>query len=541
MDERTQTAAWLIPEGDQQGLRRYVETVRERWKLIALIVSVTTLASLLYVAVADRTYEATANLLVTPVPRDSETLTGLGLIRDSSDPTRDVETAAKLVTTVDVAKIVKERINSDGSPRSLLGKLEADPIAQSNVVAVTASDSSARGARQLANAFGEAVVEERTEKLHRQLDTVIPNVRERVRQLPPQQAGEAPDPLRSRLSELELLRAGTDPTLRLETRADGPSSPAWPKPTLSILAGILAGLVLGVGGAFGAQMLDPRLRREEQLRSLYRLPVLARIPLEKAVEGEVIAPQRLSPAGVEAYRTLRATLAASRPLAEPIGRRHTDQVTLPGTARSVLITGASPAEGKTTTAVNLAASLALAGKRVILIEADIRRPKVAEALGVSARRGIASVLIDGRPLSDALMTSPGHGENLQLLLVDRGGQWMADQFSLPAARTLVDEAKQMADWVIIDSPPLTAVIDALPLVQMADDVLIVVRMGKTDLNKLTRLGELLGHQGIRPVGFALVGVGRSGEYAYYDAADRRPAGILRQSDRERTPVLPTRS
>jgi capsular exopolysaccharide synthesis family protein len=204
-----------------------------------------------------------------------------------------------------------------------------------------------------------------------------------------------------------------------------------------------------------------------------------------------------------------------------------------------MITGASPSEGKTTTAVNLAASLALSGKRVILIEADLRKPKVGQALGVNPTRGIASVLIDNIPLRGALVTSEAYGENLQLLLVDEAGEWMADQFSLLAARTLVEEAKEMADFVIIDSPPLTAVIDALPLVQMADDLLIVVRLGKTHINKLTRLGELLAQQGIRPVGFALVGVSRTNEYGYYHAGERSGStSLLRHAeDRERAPAL----
>ena len=142
-----------------------------------------------------------------------------------------------------------------------------------------------------------------------------------------------------------------------------------------------------------------------------------------------------------------------------------------------MITGAGPAEGKTTTALNLAASFALAGKRVILIEADLRRPKIGGALRVRATRGIASVLIDGLPLNEALLTTEAYGENLKLLLVDRAGEWMADQFSLPAAQDLIEDAKDMADIVIIDSPPLTEVIDALPLVQMTDDVVVVVRLG----------------------------------------------------------------
>jgi Mrp family chromosome partitioning ATPase len=196
-----------------------------------------------------------------------------------------------------------------------------------------------------------------------------------------------------------------------------------------------------------------------------------------------------------------------------------------------MITGASPSEGKTTTALNLAASLALAGKRVILIESDLRRPKVGKALGIRASRGIASVLIDGLPLNEALLTSEAYGDNLKLLLVDRAGEWMADQFSLPAARELVDEAKESADYVVIDSPPLAEVIDALPLVQMTDDVVIVTRLGRTHINKLQRLGEILAQYNIRPAGFAVVGVSQSAEYGYYT---ERPT---RLSDERRMPVL----
>jgi tyrosine-protein kinase len=499
---QTQTAEWLVPSGEQQGLRRYVQTIRERFKLIVLTVLVTTLAAALYVGTAEKTYEARATLLVTPVPRDNTTLATLGEITASSDPTRDVTTAAGLVTTIDVGRAAKEQLRTDRSPRNLLKDVKAEPIAQSNLVAVTAKGSTAESAQNLANTVAESAVDVRTEKFHIQVDKRIEALEPRVKSI--QEApGQAADPLKVELAALRTLRAGDNPTLRVDTRADKPTSPSWPKRNLSLFAGVVAGLVLGIGGAFAAQTLDPRLRREEQLRALYRLPVLARIPEEnRGRSRNVVAPHQLSPAGVEAYRTLRATLSAPR---GPESSR----------ARSVMITGAGPAEGKTTTALNLAASFALAGKRVILIEADLRRPKIGGALRVRATRGIASVLIDGLPLNEALLTTEAYGENLKLLLVDRAGEWMADQFSLPAAHNLVDEAKEMADIVIIDSPPLTEVIDALPLVQMTDDVLIVVRLGRTHINKLTRLGELLGQYRIRPVGFALVGVSPTAEYGYY--------------------------
>jgi tyrosine-protein kinase len=515
---QTQTADWQLPGEAQQGLRRYVQTIRERWKLIALSVLVTTLAAALYVGTAQKTYKAESNLIVTPISGQDQTLNSIpGLIRESSDPTRNVQTAAKLVTTIDVARKAKQKLNTTRSGRSLLSDVQAAPIAQSDLVAITATGSTAESAQNLANVFGDAVVEDRTDKFHEQVDIRIKALKPQVASLN-EPAGSPPSALRTQLSELETVRAGNDPTLRVDTRADRPENAAWPKRNLSIIAGIIAGLALGIGGAFAAQVFDPRLRREDQLRSLFRIPILARIPVESRARTEsAIAPHQLSPAGVEAFRTLRATLTAPRGKEE--------------VSRAVMITGASPSEGKTTTALNLAASLALAGKRVILIESDLRRPKVGKALGISATRGIASVLIDGLPLNEALLTSEAYGDNLKLLLVDRAGEWMADQFSLPAARGLVDEAKEIADYVIIDSPPLAEVIDALPLVQMTDDVVIVCRLGRTHISKLQRLGEILAQYHVRPAGFAVVGVSPTTEYGYYT---ERP---VRLSDERKAPVL----
>jgi capsular exopolysaccharide synthesis family protein len=524
-DPAASNGAWLKPAVEETALQRYLRTLRERKWLILAAVLVTTLAAIAYVATADKVYQAEADLLVTPVPGDDPTLTGLGLINASSDPTRDVATAARLVTTPDVGRRVKNNLHDPRSSSELIKAVEVAPVAQSNIVAITAEGPSPKAAQRLANTFALSAVTNRTIQFHIQLDQKISNLRHRIASSP-DTAGSPNDPtsLAGQLATLQSLRAGNDPTMRVETLADAPTSPVRPRPKLSIAAGIIAGLVLGIGGAFALQVLDPRLRREEQLRSLYGLPILARIPRDsKAHSRNALAPEQLAPSTIESYRTLRATLAASR------GRQ--------AGATSILVTSPSPSEGKTTTAINLASSLALAGNRVVLIEADLRRPAVRDALGVEQpENGTGSVLLEAIDLEDALVTTKAYGSYLQLLLADDSGAatgWMADRLFLPAASQLIDDAKEIADYVIIDSPPLSEVIDALQLAQRADEVLVVVRLGKTHLAKLANLSELLARHGVQPVGFAVVGAPTPGGGSYY-YLPQKPTGAERRA--RRTPA-----
>ena len=513
--------SWLSPSVEESGLARYVSTIRERKWLIALTVLATTLAAVVYVLTASKVYKAEADLLITPITGNDPTLSGLGLISSSSDPTRDVETASKLVASPTVAKRVKVKLKDPRSARKLLDKVSVAPVATSNVIAVTAEGSSPDQARALANGFAQEAVDTRSESFHSQIDQRIEALKPQVKNQPATAVND-PNSLSAQLSRLELLRTGNDPTIRVETLADLPDGPSSPKKKLSIIAGIVAGLVLGVGGAFALQVLDPRLRREEQLRRLYGLPILARIPKDaKAHGGGALAPESLSPSTIEAYRTLRATLSASR---RSVG------------STSILVTSPSPSEGKTTSAINLASSLALAGNKVILIEADLRRPAIGEALGVEPRHGTGSVLLETVELEEALETTSAYGRYLQLLVADYSGAasgWMADRLFLPSTHRIVDEAKKLADYVIIDSPPLSEVIDALPLAQRADAVLVVVRLGKTQLTKLAHLAELLSRHSIRPAGFAVVGGDPVTEGYYYAAPHQKGGERDRVAGRER--------
>lgn len=506
-ESHKQSAEWLRPRTEQRGLRRYTRTVRERIWLVVAVVVVTMGVTAVYVKTTSKVFQAETDLLITPVAREDTDLSGLSLLRESNEPTREVESAARLVATRSVADEVRAKLKLRKSPRALLESVSAEPVAGSSILAVTASGDTPEQARDVANAFGEIAIKQRTRVLHRQLDGKIRSLRARIKRLPSERAAGEPtgrSNLREQQARLETLRAGNDPTMQIVTAAALPDRQASPRPVLSLAAALVGGLILGISGAFVAQALDPRIRREEQVRDLYRLPILARIPTEKRLSSrKKLVPANLSPVTLEAYRTLRATLTAF-----PRGGSG---------PRSILVTGSSPGEGKTMTAVLLAYTLALAGHSVILIEADFRRPSVGRVIGLGTTHGLTSVLLHDLPLSRALVDSPDFGPRLRFLLSGDPAIGIDELLALPATQTLFDQTEAMADYVIVDSPPLAEVTDALPIAQRVDSVVIVARVGRTRLDKLAQLGELLAQHDIKPAGFAVVGVGRAAArgYGYY--------------------------
>jgi capsular exopolysaccharide synthesis family protein len=509
-----QATDWLQPPEEQEGLKRYVETFRERFWLIALVMLITTGIAVAYVATATKTYEAEADLLVTPASSEDPVLASLGLIGVSADPTRDVETVSRLVTNTNVAEAAKEKLKSPLDAQELLSKVSAVPVAESNIVAVTATETSPKAAQELADAFAEQAVETRTEALHEQIAEQLPVLEGQLANSAAPTAGE--ESAANQISQLQLLASGPTPDMRVQTLASLPTEQASPRPVLSIAAGLIGGAILGVVAAFAAQVLDPRLRREAQLRRLYRLPILGRIPREPRPKEMPLSPSAVSAVTSEAYRTMRSTLTTTAG---------------PGQGKIILVTGSAPSEGKSTTAINLAASFALAGKRVILIESDLRRPVLGTTLDVVPQNGgVVGVLVENVSLAQALTPTALFGPNLQLLLADYEGGWIADLFSIPAAQRMMEEARSTADYVIVDSPPLNDVVDGLPLAKLADEVLIVVKLGTTRLDRLANLGELLGENGVRPAGFAVIGVPRPKrrDYHYYatafEASEKNGAG-----------------
>lgn len=510
-------AKWFVPESESEGLPRYFDLLRSKVWFILLVVAICVAGALLYLSVTDKVYSAHSDLLISPVSGDNPDLLGLGLITQSSDPTRDVETASRLITTPSVASRVKVALNSSESERSLLKHINVVPVAQSNVVTITAQANDPQFAAQLADAFGEAAVADRTQKMHDELASIIPRLRNQIRQMPPSQQADAAT-LVDRLRTLESMVAIDDPTIRLDSRATVPSSAISPRPKLTVVAAILAGLILGSAFALGSQLFDPRLHGEEQLRR-YRLPILARVPGERKRlrnKGKPLTAEQMSLQALDAYRLLAGTLAA-----ESGDENH---------GHSVVVTGPTPGDGKTTTSINLAAAIGAMQKDVVLVDGDSRRPTVDKALDIEARYGLTSVLAGRVELKDALVPIDRSRSRFKALL--QVGAEVQSFMSAAVADRFLGQLERSADWLVFDAPALNHVPDALPIVPRADHVLLVVRLGHTRLRELEEIGELLSQQGVTPDGFVVVGKKpKRGGYYYHSYYYQQP-----RPSKEKTPA-----
>lgn len=485
---------WLAARLERPTILRYAQALRARWWLVALFVAASLIGAVAYLATAHRTYQAQADLLVTPVSGSDTNLEGLPLIRDSGDPTADVLTVSKLVQSQGVAQAVAATIG--GTPSRLLQSVQATPVTQSSIIAIQATAGTPARAARIANSFAAETITQETNALHAQLDQLIPTLTNSAKSLSPSEAAG----VSSELAVLETLRASPDPTLSLSSSASVPTGPASPKTGISLAGGGFVGLVLGLLAVFALQALDPRLRDEDQLREVFRLPLLARIPRQRA-KRSAIAPTELSAPAEDAFRNLRSLVS--------LQQAQQDR------GRSILVTGDNAGNGKTTVAINLAASLIAAGKQVILIEADLRRPSIGQTLRVRANHGTAEVLRGEVSLVDALVWTRPQGPQLELLLGDQADEATADRITSADVRALLAEACAIADFVIVDTPPLPAVNEALAFADACDDILVVARLGHSQVRRLSDIGELLDQRGLTPIGVVLVGVPQSDVSTYH--------------------------
>ena len=390
----------LFKEEHDSQAGAYLRALRRRWLLILALVVLAGWTAVAYVATADKKYEAGADILVTPFADSTGAFEGITLFRD---PSSSIYAAGRIMTTPATTDAVIERLDLGVSREDLLGSVQIRPLEQSGIVSIIAEAGSPEAAARLANTFAEVFIERRTTEFQSQLQARIDQVEAQLNQLGSESTDEQQRlALQEKLATLKTSVGATDPTIQLLSEAVPPDSASWPRPVLTLAVAIFAALLLGVGGVLLLATLDPRMSSEDEL--LRHLPVLARIPRARTrVVRSYLRGKGSLPADLwEGYRTLRASLAA-----RGVGGE---------SPRAVLVTSAIKAEGKTMTSVNLAKALAAGGLRVVLVDADFRRPAVGAVFGQGETGGLADLLFGRTSVDDALVDAPGYGDWLRLLL-----------------------------------------------------------------------------------------------------------------------------
>ena len=478
-------ADWVEPPPRAAGLSLYLQLARAHLWLIVIVVGGSVAAAALAVSTADKVYKAEVDLLVTPIPRNNTNLFGFGLVSESGDPARDVETVAKLITTPEVAARVVRRLNLGETPRGLLRRVSARPVAQSQIVTISTEAPTARGAAVLANTFGEALVAERTKRLHELLDLAIPRLRTQLADLGRRDA-DTRAALSTGLQELETRRALVDPTLHLQTKATLPTGPVAPRPLLSIVAAFLASSILVFGFIVGSHLVAPRIYGDEDLRR-YRIPILGRIPARRPWD-------RFRRRSVHLLRapTVDAFHRLVRTLSERAGQ---DRL-------SSFLTSTRSSDEKTMVAINLAATLATTGRGVLLVDGDPVEAVLSRSLEHEPVMGMGRVVNEGLLLSQAV-TRPDELPGVSVLPQEL--DLLAPlSLSLESADTLLRETEQLADAVVVDGPTLYEIGDAVALAKRVGTVLVVVRRNRTRDAELTELVNQLVEDEIVPDGFVVV-------------------------------------
>lgn len=464
-------------------LHDFVKLLRTRWITIFVTALVGVLAAITVTLIQTPQYESSTRLFVSASSGASATEVFQGM-RYSQER---VISYTELIMGETLAQRTIDRLDLDMTPGELIENITAKAIPDTVLIEVLVLDPSPVRARDIANAVSDEFV-----LMARELETPAPGAR-------------------------------PDARVVVEQRATIPNKPVIPKRFRNLATGVVIGIVLGLGIAVVRELLDNTVKTAETLEEITGAGTVGFIPLDRKIaENHTIAFDTDNSGVAEAFRKLRTNL-------------HFLAVDNP--PRTIVVTSSSPSEGKSTTSLNLALALAEANHSVVLIDADLRRPRLAKYLGLVGSVGFSTVLSGGAPLNEVLQQT--RFPRLTVLAAGPIPPNPSELLGSNAAKKLVSELRSQFDYVIIDSPPLLAVTDSAIVSAHADGTLVVVRSGKTRRDQLTHAIGMLKGVNAKILGSVLTmmptrgsGAYSYGHYYTYSYGDARPA---REATKSATP------
>lgn len=461
-------------------------------------------AAVLALSLSQQTqYTATASLLFRD-PQLDQKLFGSTFLAPSTDPDREAATNVRLVSLDVVADRTQRRLSGVDDVSK---KVAIKPEGQSDVVSVAATDPSPSTATRIANTFANEYIAFRREADRAKTREAQRLVQRQLNGLAPaERRGAQGRPLRERADQLQVLASLQTGNAERAERAEVPSSPSSPKTARNVGLGVVLGLLVGVFLAFLRERLDRRIRDPKEMETLFERPILGAIP-ESRNRSSAEASLGLSQHEGEAFRMLRANLR---------------YFNIDRAIKSVLVTSAAPGDGKTTVCWNLASAAGAAGERVLLIEADLRHPRIGAGLGLTPSAGLSTVLSGEAELDQAVQEvvlsegrSGGGPRTIDVLFAGPLPPNPTDLLESERMHELVVQAEREYDFTVIDTPPTSVVPDAIPLVSRVGGVIVVGRLAKSTRDSVAHLRDQLQNLDAPVLGVVLNGISSdSAGYAY---------------------------
>ncbi len=497
-------------------LEQALSVLRRRAPWIVLCFVLAAAAVYGYSKYQTKRYTATASLVFNN-NQSGQQLAGLPATSSSTQQAQQ-NTNLKLVEIGDMAEKTANRLGQGLTEEKVSKNVSASAQAESNIVEVSVTNTSTVLAADIANTYAKIFVAEQQSENHAYYKSALALVNKQLGALSTKErlssAGLALENRAQSLGVLAELRSGS---VKLARAAKIPRSPSSPKTARNTVLGGVLGLLLGLGIAFLLERFDRRIREPSDLEAIYGLPLLGVVPESSALSRSARGGEHdwavLPPGEAESFQLIRAYLRYFN-----IDRE----------LRTLLVASAAPGDGKTTIARHLAGAAARVGSRVLLVEADLRRPTLAQQFEVQSGPGLADVLIGAVPLSEAIQTidleapSDEGAKTRAFDLLVAGAPIPPNPGELIESRamgTLLERVKSAYDFVVIDTPPLTAVSDAFALLSKVDGVVIVGRVGRNRRDVAERLHETLSGAGAPLLGVIANGfkARRNAPYSYaYD-------------------------
>ena len=445
----------------------YLHTLRTRWLTVAVIALATLAATAVATLLTTPQYTSSTRMFFAVQGGDSVA----DLAQGSTFAEKQMSSYAEVATSPIVLDPVAQTLTLATDGRGLAGSVHASVATDTTILVISATDQDPVLARDIANAVADQLILT-------------------VGSLSP----ERPD-------GTETVRA------TMLSEAEVPAAPSSPDVARNLALGMVLGLLFGVAAALLRHALDTKVRNETDIAAVTDASPLATVPIDTAAtDHPVFMHDDSMGARAEAIRRLRTNLQF---------------VDFGDRPSSIVVTSSVPAEGKTTTAINLAASLADAGARVVLVDADLRRPTIAKYMGFEGRVGLTTVLIGRANVEDVVQ--PWQGTSLDIL---PSGQIPPNPSELLGSRAmtrLLEELTSTYDVVILDSPPLLPVTDAAILSKLAGGTLVVAGADRLQKQQLRASLEALSKVGAHVLGIVLNKAQRKERdryaYEYYSSED----------------------